>query len=326
MDIKLFEKLYFAQIISANSYARVKLVTEKKLHSLHWEIKTLLYLGVLLLSGGLGVLVYKNIDTIGHQAILLFIALVCGGSFFYCTKNKLSFSNGKVNAPNSFFDYVLLLGCSSFIIFVAYLQYQYNVFGNRYGAATFFPMLVLFFSAYYFDHIGILCMAITNLGTWLGLTITPLHILNSNDFDNSRIIFTGLLLGTLLLSTGWITYHRNIKKHFEFSYTNFGVHVLLISCFAGMVHFSIIYLLWFLLLTGICYFFYRKALQEKSFYFLLIITLYAYTTLSYVFIDLISRIGGFGLGDVYLSFLYFIISAIGMVMFLIKTNKKFKTS
>jgi hypothetical protein len=67
-------------------------------------------------------------------------------------------------------DYILLLGCLLLLILIAYLQFQYNVFGNRYGLATFIPMVLLFISAYYFDHIGVLTMAITNLAAWAGIT------------------------------------------------------------------------------------------------------------------------------------------------------------
>jgi len=42
--------------------------------SLHWELKTLLYLGVLLLNLGLGYLIYDNIDNIGHNAVMVAIA------------------------------------------------------------------------------------------------------------------------------------------------------------------------------------------------------------------------------------------------------------
>jgi hypothetical protein len=100
--------------------------------------------------------------------------LISAGSFYYCVYKKQPFSFNKAAAPNSFFDYVLLLACLTFIIFIGYIQYQYKIFGDRYGLATFFPMLVLFVSAYYFDHLGILSMAITNLGAWVGLTVTPL--------------------------------------------------------------------------------------------------------------------------------------------------------
>ena len=326
MNLFLFDQLHADGVIGDGSLEKIKLRSAEKNFSLHWEIKTILYLGVLLLTGGLGILVYKNIDTIGHQAILLFIALVSTGSFFYCFKNKLPFSTGKVASPNSFFDYLLLLACLTFVIFIAYLQYEYNVFGNRYGLATFMPMLVLFFAAYYFDQLGILSLAITNFAAWLGITVTPLKILQSNDFNSSTIIFTGLFLGILLISIAWFTKRRDIKKHFEFIYNNFGTHIVLISCLAAMFHFNRLYLVWFLLLLGIVYYFYRKAIADKSFYFLMIITLYAYIGISHVVIDLLEKFGGFDMGAIYLGLLYFIGSGIGLVVFLMRSNKKIKTS
>ena len=326
MDIPIFRQLYEEGILSGDSFEKVQRHNSKKLFSVHWELKTILYLGVLLLTGGLSILVYKNIDTIGHQAILIFIALVCTGSFFYCIKNKRPFSINKVAAPSVYFDYVLLLGCLTFISFIAYLQFAYNVFGNRYGLASFFPMLLLFFSAYYFDHVGILSMGITNLAAWLGITVAPMQLLTANDFDNSIIIFTGLLLGILLMVMALFTDKKNIKKHFEFTYSNFGMHVLFVSSLAAMFRFERMYLLCFLLLMAVAWFFYRKAMRQKSFYFLLITTLYSYVAVSYVVIRLLSAIRNVDMGAIYLGFLYFIASGIGLILFLTRTNKKLKAA
>ncbi len=324
MNKELFEKLHAEGIVSDLSYEKIIEKAKLNLLSVHWEIKTVLYLGILLLSAGLGILVYKNIDTIGHQAILLFLAFICAGCFYYCFKNKLPFSTAKVIAPNSFFDYLLLLGCCTFITFIGYVQYQYNVFGNRYGLAIFFPMVVLFFTAYYFDHIGILCMAITNLGAWLGIAVTPMDLLTSNDFNNNNLIYTGLSLGVLLLLIAWVIKKRDIKKHFKFTYANFGTHLVLISCLTAIFYFSSIYLVWFIFLLSLVYFLYRKSMQEKSFYFTLVITLYAYIGISYVVLNLLAHLSIDGMGAIYLGFLYFIASGIALVLFLISTNKKLK--
>jgi hypothetical protein len=161
MNSSLFEKLHTEGFISEASLEKVKTYSRTPLFSVHYELKTILYLGVLLLSSGLGILIYKNIDTIGHQAVLFLIMLVSAGCFTYCIKTKRPFSSGKVEAPTPFFDYVLLMGCLTLITLVSYSQVQFTVFGERYGLAAFIPMIVLFFSAYYFDHIGVLTMAIT---------------------------------------------------------------------------------------------------------------------------------------------------------------------
>src|ERR1700744_4396677 len=136
MRITLFKNLHTEGLISAESLQKADAAESGRLFSLHWELRLLLYLGVILLTGGLGVLVYKNIDTIGHQAVLAFIALVTIACFFYCARKKPPFSWDKVKAPDSFFDYILLLGCLSLLIFLGYLQHEYNTFGDHYGSAT----------------------------------------------------------------------------------------------------------------------------------------------------------------------------------------------
>lgn len=324
MNILLFQKLHAAGLINDSSLQKVELAQDKQLFSLYWEIKTILYLGVLLLSGGIGILIYKNIDSIGHQAILLFIALVSASSFTYCFKKKLPFSFQKTVSPSVFFDYILLLGCLTFISFVGYIQFQYQVFGNRFGLATFIPMVVLFFSAYYFDQVGVLSLAITNLAAWAGIAATPIKILQSNDFSSTNIIITGVLLGTILTAAGVLTKNKKLKVHFEFTYTNFGAHILFISCLAAMFQLQNYFLLCSLLLVGISYFFYVKAVKEKSFYFLLILSIYGYIGLSYVVIRWLFDMAKMDIGGVYLAFIYFIVSAIGIILFLIKMNKKFK--
>lgn len=325
MPSSIFEQLHADGHLCDASLLKIKLSQPAKLLSVHWELKTILYLGVLLFSGGLGILVYKNIDTIGHQVILFLIAAICIGCFFYCYKKKLPYTTTKVLSPNSFFDYVLLLGCLTLITFIGYLQYQYNVFGNRYGLATCIPMLVLFFTAYYFDHLGVLTMAITTLAAWAGLAVTPLSILKNNDFNDGTIILTGFLLGAILIAAGYFSQWKRIKSHFEFTYSNFGAHLLFISVLAAIFHFDSIYLLFFVLLVAAGYLFYRKAIKEKSFYFLLILTSYLYVGLGYCIVRIIFVNGEMGIAGVYLTCMYFILSAVALILFLIKMNKKIKS-
>ncbi len=325
MDVPFFEQLHADGKLSAGSLNNIKKQENEKLFSLHRELKIILYLGILMLTTGLGILVYKNIDTISHQVIVIVIAAITAGCFFYCSKQKLPFSTNRVAAPNSFFDYVLLLGCLCLIILIGYLQFQYNLFGNRFGLATFIPMVILFFSAYYYDHLGVLAMAITNLAAWAGIAVTPMQLLKDNDFNNETIIYTALLLGLLLLLAGYASAKKNIKQHFAFTYSNFGAQLLFISCLAGLFHFDNIYLLWFLLLLATGYFFYLKALREKSFYYLLIMSLYEYIGAGYVLVRLIFKTIQMDASGITIALLYFIFSSIGIVLFLISMNKKIKT-
>ncbi len=322
MNRHLFEKLAEEGRLSPSSMEKIRAFSGNTLFSVHWELKTILYLGVLLLSGGLGILIYRNIDTIGHQAILALIAALCAGCFYYSNRRKRPFSRQKVPAANAFSDYTLLLGCLLFITFITYLQAQYNVFGTRYGSATFIPMLVLFFSAYYFDHLGVLSMAITNFAAWAGIAVTPFELLSGNDFSSSRIIYTGLAVGVVLIAAGILSTAKDFKKHFSFTYHNFGTHILLISCLAAMFALSDL-MLWFIVLCACCAGIYYTAMQARSFYFVVVVILYAYVGLSYVMIEAINA-GFRDLGGFYALLFYFIGSGIALARLLMVLNKKLK--
>lgn len=322
MDITLFKKLLQKQLISQTEFENIQ-EQHRAPVTVFWDLSTLLYLGILLFTTGLGILVYKNIDSIGHAAIISLVAVLCAACFIYSFRKSDGYSNEKVESPDVLFDYILLLGCLLMLTLVGYLQFAYNVFGNDWGLATFIPMVALFAAAYYFDHVGVLSLAITNLAAWAGFTVTPANIVKDNDFHDSTLIFTGLILGAGLIAIAFISVYRQIKAHFAFTYKNFGTHVLFISLLDAMFHFEVIYMLWFMILIVATIFFVRNALRERSFYFLVITVLYTYIAISYVVLQFLDIIGS-GMGTVYLGLLYFIASGIALIRIFIHYNKQLK--
>jgi hypothetical protein len=323
VDYELYKNLHSEGVISAESLNKIEQRHNHPMFSVHWELKTLLYVAILLLTTGLGILVYKNIDSIGHQVILLFIALICAGCFAYCFKFKKPFHSTKVTAPNSFFDYILLLGTISFLIFVGYLQYQYNVFSTNYGMATFIPMLVLFYIAYDFDHAGILNMGITNLGIWMGISVTPKQLLAYHNFNSQTIIYTYLGFGFILLIAAWLTEKYAFKKYFKFSYQHYGIHVCFIALLAGYFfnYDKGTSMLWLLGLFALAAVIFNDAYKQRSFYFLLLVILYSYIGLSSLVIRALASTEAISL-----IFTYFIFSSGGLAYLLIYLNKKLKAA
>ncbi|MES2829111.1 MAG: DUF2157 domain-containing protein [Bacteroidota bacterium] len=301
------------------------------LFSVYWELKVLLYLGVLLLSSGLGILIYKNIDTIGHQVIIGLVFALSAGCFYYCFKHGLPFSKQHVKTEGPLFDYSLLLGCLSFLTVIGYLQTEYTLFGNNYRLSTFIPMVVLFFMAYRFDHLGVLSMAITNLGIWLGVTATTFNFFTSSGYESRAVIFREdtllyvyLGLGLLLIGLGYLSDRLDIKKHFRFTYQHFGVHMAFIALLSGYFsHFDdATGLLWPLALFTLATLLYFDALRHRSFYFILLVCIYGYVAFSAMILKAFSKLQGDGL--LYIAFLYFIISAFVLIKVLIAINRKIK--
>ncbi len=325
MNTKLFEQLNKDGLISGESLNRVLDKETKKLFSIYWELKSVLYIGILCLTTALGILVYKNIDSIGHLAILCVIALGSTAGFYYCIRLNASFTRELKQAPSPFYDYSLLLACLLMLIFTGYLQYQYKVFGTRYGLATFLPMLILMFSAYFFDHKGILSMGIANLAAWLGITVSPVSLLKNFNWFELPIIAAGFGLGLFCVLMAYLSEKRNIKSHFSFTYYHFAIHLTLLSALGALFYFEQYYLLFLLLFLTAAWFFYSLAKARYSFYFLLVTVLYSYVAFGYSFVHFTDGISGIDtMALVYLILIYFILSSIALVYFLYKMNIKMK--
>lgn len=310
------EEIKKAGILSEEQSETISHFEKNKPLSIHWELRVILYLGVTLLSTGLGILVYKNIDTIGHISIIAAIAIACVGCFLYCFKNRLPYTHTEVKYASPFFDYILLLGCLLFGIFVGYLQYQYEIFGTRYGLATAVPTLLYITCAYLFDHKGVLSLGIMGICAWAGISVTPFEVLDYN-WDGEELYYTGMVLGVALGAFAWLSETKKIKGHFGFTINNFAATVFFVSCLSALFIESMI---WFLGIAGAVFWYIRYARERKSLLFLLYSAIYGYIAFTYVMLEtLFSNVNT----DTEITFLmfYFMASAAGVIIFFIKYKK-----
>ncbi|NUO00279.1 MAG: DUF2157 domain-containing protein [Saprospiraceae bacterium] len=292
---------------------KIRRFEAQKPFSLHWELKTLLYLGVLLLNAGLGYLIYDNIDQIGHAVIIAFIGAISAACFWYAFRHRKPFSPGVVESATPYFDYILLLGCLMFLVMEGYLQFQYQIFGERYGLVTFIPMVLFFTLAYFFDNRGVLSLAITALASWVGITLTPHELLSKNDFNSHTITNTGIAFGAFLCLVTFVGERLDIKKHFSLTYLNFGVHIGMIACLAGMIALDLP-IIYFPLLCLAVVFFLWYARTRGSFYFLTVAVIYGYIGITYIIFNSANWY------DIEFYLFYFLFSCVGVILFL--TNYK----
>jgi len=313
--LKVLEELLSKNIISAYHAKLIEDELNKKPFSVHHELRSILYIGILLLVSGAGIVIYENIDSIGHQFILTLLALLTTGCFYYSFINRLPFSWNRTTNPNKLSDYSLLLACSLFLILEGYIQYQYNIFGTKYGLAVLIPTVVFFCCAYRLDHAGVLSMAITGLATWLGLTIAPLSIIAKNDFTNINLIISAISLGFALVIFGQVSILRNLKAHFSFTYFFLGGNLAAVASLAGLFnhHYKPVYFICGVVLS---LFFILRSRQNQSAVFLLMGTIYAYVIVTYAIFNILDdTIAGF------IAVYYFLFSSIGMIFFLLNFKK-----
>ena len=260
--------------------AAIAAANARRPFSLHYELRAFLYLGITLLAGGLGVLVYRNIDTIGHEVIILVVGLLMAACFGYAARHRPAFTWGEAPKTSVGADYLLILGCLLFLVLEGYVQFRYNFFGTRYGLATALPALVFIPLAYRYDHRGVLAMGLSALAAWVGLNSAPLQLLE-NDFGNPGTRAAALGLGLLLVAVGLASEHQQRKAHFAFTYLLLGCNLALLALVTTMVKASfdnevLLSLLAAAGTVGLCVGLYWYARRTGSYWFLVLGAGYGY--------------------------------------------------
>ncbi|MFD2718747.1 DUF2157 domain-containing protein [Hymenobacter monticola] len=290
--------------------------------SLHYELRALLYLGITLLAGGLGVLIYQNIDTISHGVIIAVIAALMAACFGYAARHRAPFTWGMIPKTSVGADYLLLLGCLLFVVLEGYVQYQYGLFGSRYGLATAVPALVFLPLAYWFDHRGVLAMGLTALASWVGLTVAPLAVLTENEFWNEHIRGAAIVLGVLLMAAGFYSEHQGRKAHFAFTYLLLGSNLALAALATSLVGTSLyepLGLSYVVVMLALCAGLYWYARRTQSYWFLVLAAGYAYFATGYVLVELLLLLPS----DAVFMAAFFLLptSAVLVVLFFINIRK-----
>jgi hypothetical protein len=304
-------------LISTSQGDEIKQYKDRTLFSVRNEILLLYFLAVTFFVSGSSIVIYKNIDTIGHVAILgiiLCITIIC---FYFSFKQAPGFSKEEVVAVTPVHAYLVLAANLLSGVFVAYLQYQYSVFGTRYGLATLAPTLLYFFSAYFFDHKGVLSLAISGLCAFVGFSTSPRALLEFNFSNDLVLTYSAIILGILLLVWAFYSEKTGIKKHFSTTYRNFALHII---CIASITNLFDVYWFFSFLVIGITiYYFIRLACKTGSMNFFVFSLIYGYIALNCVLGKLIGSLELYTL-IIYLSPFYFIAS----ILFFRKCIKDFK--
>lgn len=317
MNQKLHKELLEQGLLTQAQHDRVEEIASGKTVSVYFDLRALLYAGVLLLSSGLGILIYKNISDAGHLVAIGLLMLLTGACFVYAIKKAPSYSNLEVEGPTPYFEYVVLLGSLLFISVQGYLQFQFDLLTENLGLSTLITAAVFFYVAYRFDHAGVLSLAITALASFFSITISPKRWYNGDFFEGTHVYTTAVVFGAMLAAAALLLERRHIKAHFTFTYLNFALLIFFLGGISGL--FLNEDSMWFYLpamYSGV-YFAYWSARKLKSFLFLLYAFIAGYIATTYLLAETILQDAEF------FWFYYFLLSSGGFVYFIIKYRKHF---
>lgn len=312
MNDRILAELKEKGLIGAEQFIKLEPIVSRKVVSVFYELRTLLYLGVMLFSTGIGFLIYQNIGQLGHILAIVSLSLLSVACFIYAFLKGQPFTPRKAQSPNPYFDYVLLLGCLLFVSVFGYLEFQFGFLENNAQVTSLVTSALFAYCAYRFDHLGVLSLAITALASFFGIVVTFNDLSSLEHLHNIGLFFSVFLAGISI-----ILERQKIKEHFTFTYLNFSALIFFLSSLAGM--FSNYYSYWpYFLATlfgtaaGV-----YLANWRKSFLFLLYAAIAGYIAITYALADN-SR------WDAVPWLMYLILSCGGFIYFIVRYRNYFK--
>lgn len=312
---ELFEK----KLISEEQFIQVKAYRSLGVFSLHNELKLFLYLSVLLFTTGIGILIYQNIDTIGHIAILSLLLIVTVVCFYFCFKNSKGFQKEDSSFENPVLQYLVLTATILSCVFVGYIQFQYELFGTHYGLATLVPTIISFFCAYYFDNKSALTIAVTGLAAYIGLTVSPQTLLSNDFYTTDTLSYSAIVLGGLLII--WTIYSTkiNLKTHFNFIYLTYALHLISIATINNL--FQDYWLIFAIILGASTYYFYKVSYQISAISIFVFAIIYAYIGINSIIFKFLEFINASDFYELVVFIAPFYV--IGSIILFIKLIKNF---
>jgi hypothetical protein len=316
MNRNLPHELLDKELITQDQFEKIEVITSGKVVSVFYELRTMLYLGVMLFTTGAGMLVYQNIGDIGHLISISLLTLLMIGCFWYVVKHEVGYSNGSITSPTPYYDYVLLLGCLLFVSIQGYLQFQYGALYEYLGWSTLITAVFFFYAAYRFDHLGVLSLAITALASFWSISVSPQKWYSGDFLTESNLYNTAIIFAAIITAIAFILDWKKIKPHFTFTYFNFCALIYFVGCVVGL--FMGVWFLYVLLIYAGCGFTWYIARSRRSFLFLLYAFLAGYIGTTYLLAETIF------VAEPMLWFYYSILSCGGFVFFIIRYKNFFK--
>ncbi len=303
-----------AGILTGEQATLLRRIYGRELFSVHWELRMLLYAGILVLTTGLGLLIAKYFASIGHLALLAVIALGCAGCFAFCLRRGGGFSAELVPAPDAAYDYVLLLGCLLFGTFQGYLELRYQVLAQHWNWWLLGSGLLYLLCAHYFDNRLVLSLALSTLGAWLGVKTSLL----AGGRWEAALRPNALLFGAAVVASGAAQVRLGWKRHFLPVHLHLGVNILLAALVTGTDS-RTRGLFYLAALLAACAGSALYAQRTRRFAFLLYAVLYCYLGVTIFVMEHVHwRVEGI--------LFYFLVTAAALVAALVAFHRRFRSA
>jgi peptidoglycan/LPS O-acetylase OafA/YrhL len=184
-----------------------------ELVSLRAELRALLYLGVLAVMAGVGILLKENLDRIGPVTIAVAIAVAALGILVWVELKAAPFSWGATSSPHFAWDYFLLLAMLLLAADLAYVEAKFTPLGPNWVYHLLLVALVYGAAALRYDSRTLFSLALTTFAAWRGISVARLGAVWEQSATVVRL--NALACGAAFLLLGWSLRRMQRKAHFE---------------------------------------------------------------------------------------------------------------
>jgi hypothetical protein len=189
-------------------------IAQGELLSVHAEIRLFFYLGVLVTSTGVGLLIKQNYDQIGPLAVALAVGLGAAACLGWAIRQAPAFFWGEVPSPSMVYEYLLLLGLLLGVADLAFIEVQFTPLGANWPWHLFITSILMACMAIRFDSRTIFSLALSTFAAWRGLSVSFIErpIWRAHD-ESVRV--NAICCGLLFLFLGHFLQRSHRKPHFE---------------------------------------------------------------------------------------------------------------
>ncbi|HEY2797015.1 MAG TPA: DUF2157 domain-containing protein [Thermoanaerobaculia bacterium] len=230
--VEAIETLRVRGTLSPEQAAALSPPARGELVSVHWELRTLLYAGVLLATGGVGLFLKENHERIGPTVLATLLGLAAAICLVYVWRCSPPFSWEATKAPHIAVDYVLLLGVLLLGSDLAYLETQFRWLGANWPLHLLIVSILYLAAAYRFDSRIVLSLALSTFAAWRGVSAGFSSAFSGRGLGAEAIVrANALACGVFFIALGYLSVRLHRKVHFEPVYVTGG----LILLFGGLV-------------------------------------------------------------------------------------------
>lgn len=188
-------------------------VARGELMAVHSELRALLSLGVLLVTGGAGLLVAQNLDRIGPVAIAVALGVAAAAALAWVERVAPPFTWDEVRAPHLALDAILLLGVLLAGADLAFIEVKFTPLGAQWPWHLLIVAILTGVAAFRYDSRPVFSLALSTFAAWRGVSIGVLGVTFLP--EASAVRWNAIACGALFAGLGAVFVRARRKAHFE---------------------------------------------------------------------------------------------------------------